>query len=94
MKLVKLRFADCFWVAAPTVAVVYNVFFAEEDSDTISAAWDRYLARWPWLRPVIHTVAKHLANDLQPWADPISLVFLAAKILRRGRAVAVVVVDD
>lgn len=92
--MVKLRPSDCFWIVVPIVAVVYNVFLAEE-GDTLSEAWDRYLKRWPWLKHVIRVVSKHLANELDPRADPIGIGFVLIRMLfRRSGAVTVLVVDD
>lgn len=90
--------SDSIWLAvgaAVGIGVpVYNIFIAE-DGDTLSEAFDRYMARWPWLKPVCLTLAKHLANELDPRIDPISIGFVAARALfRRGRTVTVVVVDD
>lgn len=94
-----LKPADWFWLAAAgllTIAVGYNVFIAE-DGDTMSEAFDGYLVRWPWLKPTTLIVARHVANDLDPRADPIGIGFVLVRaVLRRRRrtvAAAVVVVD-
>jgi len=94
----KLSRTDRIWLVAGAAVFVgvpvYNVMIAE-DGDTLSEAFDRYLARWPWLKPVCLTLAKHLANELDPRIDPIGLGFVAARALfRRDRTVTVVVVDD
>ncbi|MDV6979677.1 DUF7427 family protein [Mycobacterium intracellulare] len=96
--MTRLRRADCFWLAAAgllAVAVVYNVFIAE-DGATLSEVFDGYIERWPWLKPAILIVARHVVNDLDPRADPIGIGFVLVRaVFRRRRAVAaaVVVVD-
>lgn len=94
----QLRRADCFWLTAAgllVLAVVYNVFIAE-DGATLSEAFDGYIERWPWLKPAILIVARHVANDLDPRADPIGLGFVLVRAVfrRRRRTVAAVVVVD
>lgn len=84
---------DCFWLAAlalVVIAVVYNVLIAD-DGETLSEAMDGYIERWPWLSPVIVTVARHLANDFDPHIDPIHLAFVVARLLLpRFRSVALI----
>lgn len=66
----KRRAPHCFWLAALTLAasaVVYNLFFAE-DGKTLSEVADGYMERWPWLGPIIVTVARHVANQIDPTA--------------------------
>jgi hypothetical protein len=88
----RLRPSDWIWIGIGVGVPLYNVFFAA-DGDTLSEAWDRYLKRWPWLRPVIHTFARHLANDLDPRMDPIGLSFFAARALLNRRRRLIVVVE-
>jgi hypothetical protein len=91
----RLRPADWFWLTALVllgVAVGYNLFFAP-DGGTISEAADGYFKRWPWLRPVILMVARHVANDLEPDVDPIGIAFDAARAIFHRRPAVVVVVD-
>lgn len=80
------------WIGIAASVLIYNVFLAEE-GDTLSEAWDRYLARWPWMKPIIHTLAKHLANDLSPQWDPVGIGFVLARAMFRRKPAVVVVVD-
>lgn len=62
------RAPDWFWLGAlalVVVAVVYNLFIADE-GETPSETLDGYIERWPWQSPAIVTVARHLANDIDP----------------------------
>lgn len=93
-----LRREDGFWLAAAgllALAIVYNVFIAE-DGCTLSETFDGYIERWPWLKPAILIVARHVVNDLDPRADPIGIgfVLIRAVFRRRRRTVAAVVVVD
>lgn len=88
----RLRPSDRVWIAFGVTALVYNVFIAEE-GDTLSEAWDRYLARWPWMESIIHTLAKHLANEWAPQLDPVGIAFVAARAVFRRKPAVVVVVD-
>jgi len=92
-----IRRADCFWLAAAgllAAAIVYNVFIAA-DGDTLSEAFDGYIERWPWLKPALLIVARHVANDLDPRADPIGIGFVLVRaVIRRKHRAVVVVVDD
>lgn len=89
-----MRPADRIWIGAFVGALVYNVFIAK-DGDTLSEAWDRYQKRWPRLSPiVIHLLAKHLANELAPWADPIGIAFLLLRSIRGRRRLIVVVESE
>lgn len=89
--------ADWFWLAVAALLVLaigYNVFIAE-DGDTLSETMDGYLERWPWLKPMILIVARHVANDLDPRADPIGIGFVLIRaVFRRRRALTAVVVVD
>lgn len=97
--MTRLRRADYFWLAAAAllaVAIVYNVFIAE-DGDTLSETFDGYIERWPWLKPAILIIARHVANDLDPRADPIGIGFVLIRAVfrrRRGTVAAAVVVVD
>lgn len=81
--------SDVIWTCTALWVVVgvpvYNILVAEE-GDTLSEAFDRYLTRWPWLKPATLMLARHVANDISPeWADPIKLGFIAARMVaRRG----------
>jgi hypothetical protein len=93
-----LSLTDRIWLGIGASVLIgvpfYNVFIAE-DGKTLSEAFDGYLKRWPWLKPVTLTLVRHVVNDLDPRIDPIGLGFAAARAVfrRRGRTV-VVVVDD
>ncbi|EFG75290.1 hypothetical protein HMPREF0591_4790, partial [Mycobacterium parascrofulaceum ATCC BAA-614] len=87
--------ADLFWLAVAAllvVAIAYNVFVAE-DGCTLSEAMDGYIERWPWLKPAVLIIARHVANDLDPRADPIGIGFVLIRaVFRRRRALTAVVV--
>lgn len=95
--MTRLKAPDWFWLAAASllaVAIGYNVFVAD-DGATLSEVLDGYIERWPWLKPAILIVARHLANDLDPRADPIGIGFMLIRaVFRRRRALAAVVVVD
>lgn len=63
-----VRPADCAWLAGGTAVTVWDLFGPE----TLSAAVDRYLARWPWLtRLVIVYLALHLLGVIPDRIDPL-----------------------
>lgn len=81
------RAPDWFWLGAlalVVVAVVYNLFIADE-GETLSETLDGYIERWPWLSPAIVTVARHLANDIDPRLDLVHIGFVIARAATHRR---------
>ena len=71
---------------------IYEVLALLFGWETLSEAFDRYLNRWQWVKPVTLTTARHLSNDLAVWADPFAMAFLVINRFRRHTVM--VVVDD
>lgn len=79
-----MRPADKAWLTMAAGIVAYELIAPDEE--LLSAGWDRYmLGDRKVKRVAAHAtpflVAGHLTNRLPIWADPIALVFRAAKWL-------------
>jgi len=78
-----MRPSDRAWLALGLGVIAYDL--TARDGETLSEAVDRYLTVWPTLtRVAIFAVALHVANGLQPWADPLGGAFVVIRRLRRG----------
>ena len=85
-----MRPADRAWLVLAAGVIAYDLL--APPGETLSEGVDRYLSRRPWLtKLLVLGVAKHLTNEVAPWADPVALGFGVLRALLPRRHVVVVV---
>lgn len=74
--------SDRAWITLGVGVVGFDLACAE--GDTMSEAADRYMLRHPWLvRAVAFGLAAHCCNLVKPAYDPLHLMFVGMRKLRR-----------